>query len=660
LENLSWLINVAKVALGLGLVIFLHELGHFLLAKWNGVKVEKFSIGFGPTLLGFTRGETEYVLAAVPLGGFVKMLGEGTEEGEDKTADPRAYPNKSVGARMAIISAGVIMNLILGLGCFVYAYKMGVEEMSTVVGLVVPGSPAYVAGIRPGDEIAAVDGRRDLSFNTVTLKIRLSGRDQALHFEMKRPGRSAPVLLDLRPVRDSSSDHPSIGILPAPSLNLADPPFEPPAGLGGTVRKLAGLEPHDRITAAGVAGAAPTPLTDAFELYRLFDRERDKPVDVRVERRAAVTEGNGVRAEVFTVNTTLPPVRFVDFGFRLKPGPIAAVRDGSIAEKAGFRKGDVVTKVDGRDDFDPMRLPTLCHDHAGVPMSFEVERPERGSEPKGLTLTATPDDSLPWTELPILADQPLDVPGLGLATDLSLTVAAVTPDSPADKAGLKAGDVINALTMPGAPVDGKPGKPAEFKFDDRAHSWPRAWMTVQLRPVVPVELRVNNKAPLLTMTARPDPTWFNPMRGLQLEFLTRRTPALSVVGAIRRGFDDTVDNILSIYSMFRSLAQSRLSPKNLGGPIFIGQIAFQAAKLGLTDLVRFLGVLSINLAVLNFLPIPPLDGGQMVFLAAEKVRGRPLPDSAVNAGTLVGLTLVLCLMVFVLYQDVWRIVQGYL
>ena len=72
--------NIFQVALGLGFVIFLHELGHFLLAKWNGVKVEKFSIGFGPTLLGFRRGETEYVLAAVPLGGFVKMLGEGVEE----------------------------------------------------------------------------------------------------------------------------------------------------------------------------------------------------------------------------------------------------------------------------------------------------------------------------------------------------------------------------------------------------------------------------------------------------------------------------------------------------------------------------------------------------------------------------------------------------
>ena len=97
METLNSVLNMVKVAVGLGFVIFIHELGHFLLAKWNGVKVEKFSIGFGPTLFGFRRGETEYVLAAIPLGGFVKMLGEGVEGEETKSTDPRAFPNKSVG-----------------------------------------------------------------------------------------------------------------------------------------------------------------------------------------------------------------------------------------------------------------------------------------------------------------------------------------------------------------------------------------------------------------------------------------------------------------------------------------------------------------------------------------------------------------------------------
>jgi regulator of sigma E protease len=114
------------VALGLGFVIFIHELGHFALAKWADVKVDKFSIGFGPTLVGFQWGETYYSLSIIPLGGFVKMLGENpTEDGQEAQSDPRSYLNKTVGARMGIISAGVIMNLITGFFFFFFAYRFG-------------------------------------------------------------------------------------------------------------------------------------------------------------------------------------------------------------------------------------------------------------------------------------------------------------------------------------------------------------------------------------------------------------------------------------------------------------------------------------------------------------------------------------------------------
>ena len=111
--------------------------------------------------------------------------------------------------------------------------------------------------------------------------------------------------------------------------------------------------------------------------------------------------------------------------------------------------------------------------------------------------------------------------------------------------------------------------------------------------------------------------------------------------------------------MLRSLVQGRVSHKGLGGPILIANVAYERAASSFTDLVHFLGFLSINLAVLNFLPIPPLDGGQMIFLIAEKIRGRPLPDSALIAGTYLGLVLVLCLMVFVLFQDVARFIPSF-
>lgn len=658
METLNNILSIAEVALGLGFVIFLHELGHFALAKWNGVKVEKFSIGFGPTLLGFKRGETEYVLALVPLGGFVKMLGEGTEDEANKSSDPRAYPNKSVWARMAIISAGVIMNLILGLACFVYAYKMGMDETPTQVGAVISGSPAYVAGMRAGDEIVAMDGRGDLSFNNLKMRVSLSGQGQVIRFDVKRPGVARPIPFEIEPRRDANAEMPGIGIYPSFGLTLSKKPFHAPAGLVDPPKTPdAGLASGDKVVSVGPVGGPQEKVNDLLSFYRVLARQIDKPVEVVLERAARGPEGKLIRREPESVTVaTLSPNRFVDFGLRLKVEPISAVRTGSPADAAGFRKGDILVKIDGRTDFDPMRLPSDSLAAAGKPMTFEIERPEPGGPPKVLTLTATPDDTTPWTEVAHWPDEPLDVPGLGIAYPVRTKVEGVRPGSPAAKAGIKPGDVISSVEIPAPPWN--PGKPVEIIFDDATHAWPHAFQNIQLLPLGPIQFRVNNSTTKLSLTPEPDPTWPHTLRGEQFEFLNRRTPPMNVATALRRGSDDTLENILSIYAMFRSMAQGRVSPKGLGGPLMIGDVAFRAAKLGFTELVHFLGILSINLAVLNFLPIPPLDGGQMVFLLAEKVRGRPLPDSALIGGTYLGLFLVLALMVFVLFQDFVRYVTG--
>ena len=663
METLNSVLNMVKVAVGLGFVIFIHELGHFLLAKWNGVKVEKFSIGFGPTLFGFRRGETEYVLAAIPLGGFVKMLGEGVEGEETKSTDPRAFPNKSVGARMAILSAGVVMNVLLGMVCFVYAYGQGMEEQPAIIGSVLAGSPAYEAGIHAGDEIVAIDGKRDVSFLHMKLKVGLSTAGQAIRFDLKRPGHEGPVSLTIEPRRDGSADMPGIGVTPSESLVLAKPPFVPPAGSADATKGAAtGLKALDTVVAAGPEGETPTPIADINALNQILARNREKPLTVVAERRAdaaVLVEGGddsaiAKSASPARVTATLPPNYFVDFGFRLTIGPIASIQAGSPAEKAGFRKGDRIVKVDDQD-FDPMRLPDLCYQHAGRAMTFEVERSDQL-----VTLTVTPDATPPWTELLVLSAlvEPQEVPGLGLAYAVRPKIAAIVPDSPAARAGLKVGDAIGALTFTLTQTQ----KPETFTLDDKAAAWPAvfALLQIELDPKRPVQLIVNNSTTPVAITPEADPTWFHPLRGLQFTALRRMLPPQAPAAAIRRGFDDTVTNILSTYATIRSLVQGRVSPKNLGGPLEIAQVAYASADSGFKKLVYFLGFLSINLAVLNFLPVPPLDGGQMVFLIAEKIRGRPLPESALSAGTWLGILLLLMLMVYVMFQDLSRIVTKYL
>ena len=125
----------AMIFFGFSMVIFVHELGHFLVAKWAGVRVEKFAIGFGKELIGFTRGETRYSFNVLPLGGYVKMLGQ--EDFDDKAQelrfkdDPRSFVNKPVGRRMAIVSAGVIMNTLFAGLLFMIVFMIGKEAVAT-------------------------------------------------------------------------------------------------------------------------------------------------------------------------------------------------------------------------------------------------------------------------------------------------------------------------------------------------------------------------------------------------------------------------------------------------------------------------------------------------------------------------------------------------
>lgn len=154
---LSRLDYVLWAVLVLGALIFVHELGHFLVAKRAGVKVLKFSLGFGPKIIGFRRGETEYLLSAIPLGGYVKMHGEDPKE---EVADPEgSFSTKPVGWRSLIILAGPGSNFLLAIVIFWVVFMFGVPTLATKVGEVMEGFPAHEAGVQSGDRITAIDGQ---------------------------------------------------------------------------------------------------------------------------------------------------------------------------------------------------------------------------------------------------------------------------------------------------------------------------------------------------------------------------------------------------------------------------------------------------------------------------------------------------------------------
>jgi regulator of sigma E protease len=154
---LSRLDYILWAVLVLGVLIFVHELGHFLVAKRAGVSVLKFSLGFGPKIAGFTRGGTEYLLSAIPLGGYVKMLGEDPKE---EVADlERSFSAKPIGWRSLIILAGPGSNFLLAIAIFWVVFMVGVPTLTTKVGEVMEGFPAREAGLLRGDRIVAIEGQ---------------------------------------------------------------------------------------------------------------------------------------------------------------------------------------------------------------------------------------------------------------------------------------------------------------------------------------------------------------------------------------------------------------------------------------------------------------------------------------------------------------------
>ena len=151
--------SILYAIVALGALIFFHELGHFLLAKSFGVGVEKFSLGFGPKLFGKKVGETEYLLSALPLGGYVKMVGEGDDAEISEEDRKRSFADKPPLQRIAIVAAGPVFNLIFAYVLFVIIYLMGVPAVTTKVGEVMAGKPAARAGVQVGDTITAVNGK---------------------------------------------------------------------------------------------------------------------------------------------------------------------------------------------------------------------------------------------------------------------------------------------------------------------------------------------------------------------------------------------------------------------------------------------------------------------------------------------------------------------
>lgn len=264
--------NVLALIFVLGVLVFVHELGHFLVAKAFGVGVEVFSLGFGTRLFGFRRGDTDYRISALPLGGYVKMVGENPDE-EIVGAD-NEYLSKPKWQRLLILVAGPAMNIALAFVLTVAVYQLGItvladSDQPVVIGMVEQGSPAAEAGLQPGDRIVAVNGDEMPDWDTFRVRV-LIAPGEPLDLSVIRDGRELSI--PVTPERTEGQETGRVGIaspLP-PEIGLVqeDGPAE-----------AAGLQPGDLIVAVD-----DTPVGHYNEALDVIAAAEGEPVQLRVRR----------------------------------------------------------------------------------------------------------------------------------------------------------------------------------------------------------------------------------------------------------------------------------------------------------------------------------------------------------------------------------------
>ena len=671
---------ILLAALGLGAVIFVHELGHFAVAKMCGVKCEKFFIGFdiGGYKISRQWGETEYGIGILPLGGYVKMLGQDDNpahisdqlresqvndaagvrtkeivgpDGESYVVDERSYLAKSVPQRMAIISAGVIMNVIFAFVFAVVAYGLGVKYMPCVVSETVPGSPAWKANIRTGDQIVQIGNRRKPSFTQLKGAVTLADLESGVEFQIASPGQTErPVTL--RPEKGKGLA--TIGIFPPLSLRLIE---EKPVLDDSPAAQTGKFEGGDEIIRVG-----DEYVSSYHEFVAQLTRNVSEPLTITVRRNASA---DGTTTEEVTGVVAPNPMKRL--GLVMNIGKIVAVQDESPAAEAGLRPGDFIEQIngqpvgqsaDGQRRWDPISLPQRFQAMAiaGEEAVLLVRRSQSGSDGgQGQEEITVMPRVATWLDSFGTPGAPVSVPSLGIAYRVIHIVDMVLPGSPAEAAGLRANDQILSaeFELPAEAEDDFTLSP--LTFSDEKHRWPALIRQLQWLPAgTKLTLHFARGGTIQSTTI--DSTFhagdYYPKRGFVLHPEQRLRQAASFREQLQLGANETRDALSMVYRFLRKLFEQQVPLTALGGPITIAQVAGYSALEGVSKLLIFLTILSANLAVVNFLPIPLLDGGHMLFLIYEGIYRRPAPERLVIAAHTIGFLFIVSLMAFVIGLDI--------
>ncbi len=543
--------NVAPFFILLGLLIFVHELGHFLVAKYFGVRVETFSLGFGKKILSFKRGDTTYCLSIIPLGGYVKMYGDDPSVEVPMEERQYAFLHKPVMQRVAVVLAGPLMNLLFAVLIFTVIAGLGEELPGPFAGDVSEGTKAYAAGFRSGDKILAINNEETPSWTQIKKKIETSA-GKALTFKVERKGEPQPLSLDASTTTGDNenifSSNRQVGqieglTMESRSTMVGVKGDKSPAAVGGvkSLDLLVGINDQKVNFWRDLTPAIATALAQNKDSITVKVRDialADKPENVR-SMTVAIPAGWDEKTDL------------ADYvGFESAELYIYQLKKKSPAEKAGVQPGDKVVKINGETvlTWNDVLARVKGFEPANNSLKFTVVR---GGEEKSFEI------------------QP---------------------------------EMTKLMTMKGQ--------------EERRY-------TIGI---------VSGFFP-----AGPEPIYYRVTNPLHM---------------VKEGVQDTMQWTEFVVMSLVRLVQGEVSAKNVGGVITIGRVASHSFAAGVSTFLRTMAIISINLFLLNLLPIPILDGGHLLFYCIEGIKGAPLSMRKMELAQQIGLMLLMILMVFALFNDI--------
>lgn len=558
------LVGWTGLILGFSGLIFIHELGHFLLAKWNGVRVHVFSVGMGPYLVSFTHNGTVYALSAIPMGGYVKMMGQ-DDLNADLSADknPADFRNKRPGQKAAILAAGAAFNILTTIFIYTCVYWSGMWVQPPSIGNVLPDKPlakatifgsSTPANLKKGDRILEVGDTPVKSFFDLMLQVTAYPIGKPIYLTVQRKDGNygaRPDVVQVDMEEDKKQGVPNIGL-----------------------------------------GAA--------SMYK-----EEEPLAL------------GFTTELFLAVTS-------------NPSDDKKTKDMPAGKTGLFRKGDRILRLEDRTRKDH---PVV------IPMDSEYALPNAAAASKSADREATKGEPRVFiiergtetVEIPLIAEIVDGSARFGLGFSPFKRVTHIDNKSEAFNAGLREGDLVSFHA-------------------DSPHVHP--WKSGKLLWVK----NVGDEKPQEAKMTVPATEGHDAKDIFQQDFIVEeeyRKP--SFFEAMGAAWDDTRRYTVCMFATLRNLFTGHVKAKNLSGPVGIGSSIFAvASEQSPSKYFWFLAFISLNLGVMQLLPIPLLDGFHLVMVAAEKIKG-----SAVNAKVqeyfmYAGLAIIGSLLMYVMFNDVSR------